>query len=415
VSRGLTALASPFVGIVGEVHEFMIGPDDARLASFACTVADGSETIGAATRFDCGSVHFDRDRARSAALGEACERYCLAAGRHEGLRVGSARGLGSRAIAAPEVELFTATQYNAAEFPYLPFDEDVPVAWVDGTSCLDGEPIAIPSQIVHLSDRLLAGEAPISYSTSNGAACASDPARAALRGLLEVVERDAFMLTWYHRLSWPKIDVSSSARLSELERRHFKPAGIEYYVMDASDVHGVPCAIAVLRADDTSGAALAVGAAAGLSLGEAWEKALREAFQTRAWATGLRRTYPDRKFAVFSEVRELADHVLFYTSDAHAVLADFLISESAAHRVSTDELPDGRDGLARVVSALSGQGFAPALVDVTSPDVRILGLHVVKAVCPGLLALDVAYDERLLGAARLGDIRSINHDPHPFP
>jgi ribosomal protein S12 methylthiotransferase accessory factor len=66
--------------------------------------------------------------------------------------------------------------------------------------------------------------------------------------------------------------------------------------------------------------------------------------------------------------------------------------------------------------------------DVTAPDIREAGLHVVRVVCPELCPLDVIHRARFLGGTRLyraahaagllphelapGDL---NPDPHPFP
>jgi ribosomal protein S12 methylthiotransferase accessory factor len=70
----------------------------------------------------------------------------------------------------------------------------------------------------------------------------------------------------------------------------------------------------------------------------------------------------------------------------------------------------------------------PGAPDVTSPDVRELGLTVTKVLAPELCALDVPHAARFLGGRRLyeaaaalgmrGDClreTDVNPDPHPFP
>ena len=65
---------------------------------------------------------------------------------------------------------------------------------------------------------------------------------------------------------------------------------------------------------------------------------------------------------------------------------------------------------------------------MTSPDVRSLGLTVVKVLAPELCALDVLHGARFLGGRRLYQAAfelglrerpltepEVNPDPHPFP
>jgi len=68
------------------------------------------------------------------------------------------------------------------------------------------------------------------------------------------------------------------------------------------------------------------------------------------------------------------------------------------------------------------------VVDVTSPDVRELGLTVTRVIAPELCALDVSHRARFLGGERLTtaayesglratplELVDVNPLPHPFP
>jgi ribosomal protein S12 methylthiotransferase accessory factor len=81
-----------------------------------------------------------------------------------------------------------------------------------------------------------------------------------------------------------------------------------------------------------------------------------------------------------------------------------------------------------LIDRIERAGSSAYAVDVTSPDVRRLGLHVVKTLAPELCALDVSHRARFLGgrrvlhaAAELGLLPralradELNPDPHPFP
>ena len=76
--------------------------------------------------------------------------------------------------------------------------------------------------------------------------------------------------------------------------------------------------------------------------------------------------------------------------------------------------------------ALAAAGFEALWVDVTTPDVAEVGLHVVRSLVPGMQPLDNDHTHRYLGGHRVRDVarrfgRDINDAtayhaaPHPFP
>jgi ribosomal protein S12 methylthiotransferase accessory factor len=270
---------------------------------------------------------------------------------------------------------------------------------------------------------------PIGYATSSGTACAATVEEAVQAGLLELLERDAFMITWYARLSLPRLDWWSQGRLLDLERRYFAPARACYEVVDLTAFWDVPTLAAVVRARN---GAIGVGAAAAPTVERAWLKALSEAFAVRAWASALRAAEPHRDFgADLSGIETFADHIRFYADEANAARAAFLTASRSTRPVVDVRPLDGGTPLARIEALcrrLANRGSGAFAVDVTAPDVRAAGLCVAKVVVPELCPLDVPYAARYLGGRRIYDepcrlgLRSrpldsadVNPDPHPFP
>jgi ribosomal protein S12 methylthiotransferase accessory factor len=102
--------------------------------------------------------------------------------------------------------------YELPGFPFAPFDEDREVSWVWGYSFGRGKPILVPERCAYY--RILQEgrqERPFFYETSNGCALGSCAEEAILFGILEVAERDAFLLTWYGQMAVPRIDLDSAA------------------------------------------------------------------------------------------------------------------------------------------------------------------------------------------------------------
>jgi len=425
----LRSLVSPYTGVVRVAGELMRGADDSRVVNVSCLLADGEPTVGPAIVDHAGSGATDADTALAAALGEAAERYAAAFVPESRLVRASARELGRAAVAPERFALCHELQYGLPGFPLARFDSDTTVAWVDGIELPGGEPALLPAQLVFLEPP--SGEPRIAVQTSNGLACAGSFDEAVLSALLELVERDAFMIVWANRLSLPRLDWSGDARLVELDRRYFAPAGLEYAAVDLSCFLDVPVVLGVVRGPADERGALGIGAGCAPTAHEAWWKALCEAFAVRRWARDTALEHDGDLPADEWDVRSFEDHVRWWADPARADRAAFL--DSSPERRSIERVPPLAGGDAwslveAVCMRLGRRGLVAYAADVTSPDVREAGLWVVRAVAPELCALDVVHGARYLGARRLYEapvaaglreqplgLRDLNPDPHPFP
>ena len=429
----LRTLVSPYCGLVRGHSDLSCGPDDARLARVGCLVADLEPLIGFTTDFRAGGSAPGRDEALAAALGEVAERYS-ASWLPDGLPLATARELGGSAVDPVRFALFHPRQYARAGFPFKAFTADTRVRWAPAMALPSNEPAYLPAQLVYLRWRSPkdTGEEPIAYSTSNGTACGATFEEAVLNGLLELIERDAFMLTWYGRLSLPRLDWSSAPELTTFDDRYFRATGLHYSAIDLSCFHDVPTVAGIVRGTPGDGAPLAVGAAAASTVGEAWRDALGEAFAVRAWARAMSHEEGARRFADdYSDLDGFDDHIRFYANPEHAAHAAFLDAspeEQAAGDVAPLEGEDVTDQIATLCRRLAARGVTAYGVDVTAPDIADAGLRVAKVVAPELQPLDVAYDARFLGGKRLyraafelglrdepATFDDLNPYPHPFP
>jgi ribosomal protein S12 methylthiotransferase accessory factor len=403
----LADVVSPYVGLVTELGELLPSPDDARQFHVVAVPADPSFTLGRRGGMPGhpGSAYgCDRGRASAAAVGEAVERYSAAYVPEERLVIATGRELGPLAPAPESFALFAPEQHASAGFPFVPFTADTRISWTSGVRLPDGAEAWLPAQLVHLG--AIGDEPTIAYSTSNGLAAGPDRDSALSAALFELVERDAFMLTWNTRRSFPLLDWERSSRLRAYYHRYLAPARARLSAVDLSSVHDVPVVLAIVRGRP---GALVVGAGAAPTVEEAWLKAVTEAYAVRKAAR-------ERVLAGLeppAKVLDFPDHIAFYAYEENARRAAFL-DASAERRAPASVAPVGGD----LATHLAARGIDTYAVDVTSPDVREAGLCVMRAVAPRLIPLDVRHDARFLGgdrqrvACRFGEL---NPDPHPFP
>jgi ribosomal protein S12 methylthiotransferase accessory factor len=428
LSPPLRRAVSSYTGIVRALDECLASSTEPRLFRATCDVHGGAELLGSplAHCSGIGGAGITRAAAAAAAVGEALERYSATFVPRERLVVGTARELGHAAVAPERFALFSPRQLAAPGFPFRPFTSETRVAWVEGHRLPDGETAWVPAELVYLGDAGM-GERPIGYSTSSGTACGETVEQTLVRGLFELLERDAFMITWAARVSLPLVDWRESPSLVELDRHYFAATGLEYAAVDLSCFHGVPSVLGVVRAPQGCSGALGVGAGSAAHIEDAWFKALAEAFAARAAGAKLVLLDPREYGPAGEGVASFEDHIRYYADHGRAGAAAFL--DASAVRAPAHGV---RSITGDVVAALSRRvadaGSTAYSVDVTSPDVAELGLVVTKVIAPELCALDVAHGARFLGGRRLYDAAAslglcaaalaehdVNPDPHPFP
>jgi ribosomal protein S12 methylthiotransferase accessory factor len=425
LSPGLRRAVSPYTGIVTSVEECLASTSEPRLFQAACEVGQGKALLGSSLEHlsGIGGTGTSRSEAASAAVGEAIERYSATYVPTERLVVGTARELPG-AVVPDRFALFSDRQLESAGFPFQRFTADTPVAWVQGCELPGGAPAFLPAELVYLGAASPAGSESIGYATSSGLACAETRLETLVRGLFELLERDAFMILWAGRLSLPLLEPGSG------HDRPFATTGLTFSALDLSAFHRVPTVLGVVRAPAGFPGAVGVGAAAAPTVERARWKALAEAFACRSAGAKLALLQAGLE-AAGDAVATFEDHIVRYADHDHEAATAFLDANPA--RVATGSVAplegSGPQGwLEALCSRVEAAGSSAYALDVTSPDVAELGLTVSRVITPELCRLDVSHDARFLGGSRLYEVAmrlglrpdaltedGVNPDPHPFP
>src|SRR5262249_809476 len=133
---------------------------------------------------------------------------------------------------------------------------------------------------------------PIVQSITTGLASHSTREEATINALCEVIERDAFTISWQARLAIPHIDLGSlGAENRELVDR-FTHAGAEVRLFNLTLEHRVPTILATLRSPSSAMPALVFAAAAELDPQLAVTKSLEELELMRAFGRFVMTTRP---------------------------------------------------------------------------------------------------------------------------
>lgn len=414
-------LTGSLVGLVAPPVEDLAHAGTAAVCRIRAELADTTATLGGPVEVAGGvAAGFEREPARRAAVAEALERYSAMWVDPRRLRRASPaelRARGEQLLDPHELAHFIDSQYGSPGFQLArPPGADDPISWLPGIDLVTGEQVCVPAaRIAYCRD-----DSPPWYpSTTNGAAVAADPVSASLAGLLELLERDAFMLMWYHRLRFPHLDLDRDARLEFTER--LGHSRLEFVLIDLTDVHDMPVVVAVVHGRGRYG----VGAAARPHPLDAARKALCEAAAVHA----MSRQGGGRRLTA-GDVRTFGDHADYYLDPEHQSDLEFLTEPRPRRRARIGDLAgfDDRRALRRLTRRLRGCGIQTVAVDLTPIDVEQLDLYACAVVSPQLLALDSAHAERQLGNPRLlaeptrrgwrqdqPTLADLNPAPHPFP
>jgi ribosomal protein S12 methylthiotransferase accessory factor len=343
------------------------------------------------------------DDAKRSALGEAVERYCALRHPKEGLVMATRSELPG-AIDPRRLVLYAPDQYAA--LPYHPYADDLVVGWVRGQTLGHAGDVWLPAQAVFLG---YAGQGELlGQQTSNGLAAGATWDDAAGKALLEVIERDAFIVAWCarrtpRRIDWRDLPVAVARQAAVAYGRR----GVEIELLQLPSDHDVPVFAALGIEEAAHGIAVVVGLGAALDPASAAASAILEVAQVRpALRMKLRdpavRARAEALVADPGRVRELEDHDLLYTD--RRMLGAFDMWRQGPLEAMTWAAPGAACGEGRLQALerrLGAVGARAHLCAVTSPDIARLGLHVARAIIEDYQPIHFGHDEIRLAGPRL--------------
>jgi len=418
----LTEAIDPDYGIIIRVNEHRTLAFDIPIHIFSAELCNTSIFYSAKATRNNGGASLNREAAFKAAVGESLERYCLASGNRKSWVFASSNELENPCNLDFFPQIPQILQ-DSDPSGYVEFSKDLKIDWVLGINLFTNQPTWLPANLIYvpyIPSQGIFFDRPI----STGAALADSFNKAALLGLLEVIERDAFMLWW---LSYcPKGFPISKSILKEAGIYHLleiaNQKGLSWHVFDLTNDVEIPVVVAISRARNSEfGASLSIGAAARLSLKDAIKKAVCEMAHTRAWQNAMLSAQDSYNIELSTiNFENISDHPLFWAK----YRPEKIWFESIAEKEYSQKIKI--TSLENLVYHLANKGFDIYAVDITSDDVRNLGAIVVKVIVPKLHPLEVGNflhlkSSRLAKAigASIEDItkiaNSINHLPHPFP
>lgn len=409
-------LVDPRLGVIRRIVDFEM-PDRlprglvTRGADVANSVDPG---VWNADRAAIGANFGDPAHAEQAAIGEAVERYCgnrvpvaLRHASYDDLVRGD-----EPAIDPESLVLYSDRQYDASGFPFVRFTRDLNVAWARGADLATGEPCWVPASLVYCNYHW--GERGEREPLTNGlvyAGIAAGPTRefAEASALEELIERDATEIWWHSGAPARGLDVSGERRIVEALTTTAENPRIRYHFFEIPtgfDTHVIGCLL-----DDEELSIVGAGFACRPDPVTAALKALSEAIGTWFYSTGILdpegsiwqavasggldpraykpwredRRYLDDFSPDFRDVIDLGAQMQFYLDPRARRHVTRMTDPEVVVPIGELATPDpDRDERTHLLAELARRDLRAYVVDVTTSDVRRVGLHAVRVVVPGL-------------------------------
>lgn len=358
-----------------------------------------------------GSVFGSYTQARLAAIGEGLERYCgnwvpISKVIEASYKELIARG--EHAIDPERLILYSERQYDTPGFPFVRFDRDRRVQWVLGRSLTRDCPAWVPGSLVYVNwyRGPFCEQEQTNFLYYPGIAAGTDLESALSAALGEIIERDATMIWWLNAQPLPAVVMTPS--LAALWQGEPARRGQRAWLFHLDNEFDVPVMAGVVenveerlinigfgvRPDPEEAAFKAFTEA--LTLQEGSRDLLKkDSLFSQAVARGLLsaafhkpwrrdRRYLDDFQPDFSDVADLmVQQQVFLDPRARERIAAWVDREPLLSWTDLPCLPDGSIETYR--KRIESRGYEIFYVDVTTADVAITGIRVVRGLVPGLV------------------------------
>lgn len=389
-------------GIVKEIIETYVDRSEPNFISFAAErgLMEWERGKNYRSLNIAGGGGLTKIEALLSCCGEIAERYCSSFISESEIIEGSFNALKEQydLLDPRGIFLFSEKQYEQKNFPFKKFDRSSVVEWIGMYSHKLKKKIFVPAFLVYLPyDNYEKGGCHFP-SNSTGLSCAPSLKEAVLKGLLEIIERDAFAIFWLDQLSPPNVDLSDGA-FKELKRR-FKFSQIGYEVLDITSDFDVPVVATFSFGNSSFGYVASLGLSCSTTYERAITKSLVENAQGRVAVAFHRKTEPDKKYrADFQDVLSFEDHSYVYSTDES--LKEKLIFLLQQRQIQEPKEKVNNISSDQLTQMVIEKGYDVLVKELTTPDIEETGLKVVRVVVPGMVYLHGLHPYPFLGSPRI--------------
>ncbi len=331
-------------------------------------------------------------------LHEASERFSMVCYREKDIVFNSFEKLKGHAI---DPLLFTQKKESRKKA----------IGWVKGNTVESQEPYYIPAQTIYYNYKYRKNEPFITNKITTGGAAGFDHESTLLRGMYEIIERDAFMTRYLNKIPGTKINLEliKNKKIKHIYEQ-FKRYNLEVHLFDFTHDLQIPVFLSVLVDKTGIGPQLTFGLKSGLDIQETICGSLLESFQSRPW---LRQVLiveqPKEQPRKYSEVIDIKTRALFWNMGNDPTHLRFLLDQTPQPLKIPTYNKTAKEQLQYVLHILKKANKSVFYKNITHPYFKETKLRVYKVVIPELQPLYLNERTKELRVERLRTIAKLYH------
>lgn len=406
----LSRLYSPEFGLVnGIMHRHEL--DKYGFCIYQCLTENTTRLFSLKREISSGGLGVNKDKREAvlSCIGEAVERYCISYF-DEKTAIFSRYSRLNKSLKPSTFDLYSDAQYSALNNTFTNPRKDK-IHWSKLSGFFNKKKgIFWPSSLIYMP---FEKSKPVAEITSTGVATHSNKDLAILNGVTEIIERDSLMISFLNKLPVKELDILSVKKqirlISKIEEDY------KIRIFEIQNEIDFPVYLGIIWSKLRSGKVhFGIGAAACLDTNDAITKTLKECLFTHFYSKKLLPYKNDN----LREINKLYEHYLYYQGNNFGKIWDLIPIRDVVLYTPR------KFTLNMLKKKLLSKKLIPYYIDVTTDDIRSLGLYVVRVVVPRTIDLSKSFSLQRLGAKRLSEVPvSLGYKPnanpnqilHPFP
>lgn len=344
--------------------------------------------------------------------------------------------------------LVSFSEKQRATLPHLRFNEQTIFGWVPAVSLcghISKKYTLCPAQLInysyfhkHTAGQDTTGE-PIlrPYITTGVASTFGTLEKALVKGILEVIEKDAYVISYLNKLSPPVIDFEYlSFQDEDLEKvyKMFRRYKLEVYLVKLPTDFSVNVISAIILDPSNKGPVFTIGNSAGFDLKSAILDALNKALTTRL---SLKNDWEIKKMKKLPNPQKsgYTDRMIYWAKPENAPALEFMTQgekikidlSSEQNFFDSAERSNNKkyhqNNLKKLLSELQKKSYEACYVDLSDMTTKKLGLHCIHIIIPELQSIHPRESFSYCNNKRLREIppifgytpaKKLNSEPYPF-
>ena len=288
------------------------------------------------------------------------------------------------------------------------------IYWTKCYSIFDKKNFIIPSQFIFAP--FFEENYYLREPTSNGCAAWSSYSGAILNGIYEVVERDAFLLTYLNKIKSKKIDLKNlnSQKIKDLYN-YFKRYELDLNVFEITNDFQIPVFVCIIL-DKKNKDAFSIGANANINKEKAIISCILESYKVRRWVNFELLKNKNKNKKILSSI----DRIILWNNKKNMKNIDFLLKTKKLHKINLKYNTDIIADLKKVLKNIKKLKYDIFVKDITINDKNLTQniIKVVKVVIPQAqpFYLDESFKEKSYNGRtyKFKKNKKFNEFPHPF-